>query len=656
MQNNSNHFDLIIIGGGINGAGIARDCAMRGLKVLILDKGDFGGGTSSRSTKLIHGGIRYLENYEFKLVWEACHERKILTRIAPHLVRPIPFIIPVYKGDKRPLWLVKLGLFLYDLMAGFKNIHRHKNLSRQQIHKIVPNLKTEGLMGGGIYYDCQTDDARLTLANIIDAVDHGAVAKNYTEVATIRATQIDPKTGKIDLLDGLRSSQMADKTGGTGSAIGRKTQGTDPAAVLCAEVVCQDVLTAEKFTYTTKFIVNATGPWLDQNLAKWNLSQTENTHAENARHDFNDNAKIEDRNGLNKAKNDIRSVPGHTQATRNSQESNSKITSINNQQFPRPLLRLTKGIHFFVPRLTDDHAVLISAKKDNRVFFIIPHGPFSLVGTTDTDYKADPDNVSVTNEDIQYLLDELNRLFPGKNLTRKDVFGEYAGLRPLLNDKYNQTNRHNDSGTDHGYPELYGPGLSSDQAADRRADRPAGPPTNMSTKEGKVTREYQLKKEPLKGGTILHVIGGKITTYRSLAEKVTNVVCSDLGLSEKTLPASKIQKQLAVLPNTTRFAFGFFPWNSTFQTGPKCKTAKIPLPVSPLDYQKSVHVNTNDRIIPELPVTWADLNYSINHEFVRTPEDFIRRRTELYIYQKKHPELLAAIEKTITQPSAHSTL
>ena len=136
----SREYDLLVIGGGINGAAIANIACGRGLKVALLEKGDFAGGTSSKSTKLVHGGIRYLENLEFGLVYESLKERFIQLRTAPHLVKPLKFLIPVYKGDKRPLWMMRLGVFLYDFLAGKYRIGRHQSLSAQDILRLEPHL------------------------------------------------------------------------------------------------------------------------------------------------------------------------------------------------------------------------------------------------------------------------------------------------------------------------------------------------------------------------------------------------------------------------------------------------------------------------------------------------------------------------------------
>lgn len=175
-------YDLLVIGGGINGAGIAYLAQEHGLKTALLEKKDFASGTSGASTKLIHGGIRYLENLDFRLVMESLKERAIQLKAAPHLVKPISFIIPVYKGDKRPLWLMRLGVFVYDFLAGTNSIEKHSYLSADKILKLIPGIRREGLLGGMLYYDAQMDDSRLCLENILSASEKGADIANYVEV------------------------------------------------------------------------------------------------------------------------------------------------------------------------------------------------------------------------------------------------------------------------------------------------------------------------------------------------------------------------------------------------------------------------------------------------------------------------------------------
>ncbi len=202
-------FDVLVIGGGVTGAGVAVDAAARGYKVALVEKTDFASGTSSKSTKLVHGGIRYLPNFDFALVREALIERGILLQNAPFLVEPVGFVLPLYKGDRHPVglpfttpggiglrYVLSIGLWLYDLLAGRRNIKPHRHLSREDVLRMAPTLVQEGLKEGFIYYDGQTHDARLTMALIRTAAQHGADIANYAEVTSF-VTEQGKVTGAV---------------------------------------------------------------------------------------------------------------------------------------------------------------------------------------------------------------------------------------------------------------------------------------------------------------------------------------------------------------------------------------------------------------------------------------------------------------------------
>lgn len=175
-------YDVLVIGGGITGAGIARDAAMRGFRTALIEAKDLGAGTSSHSSRLIHGGLRYLEQGQFRLVHEATRERRTLLRIAPHLVRPLAFIFPVHQGDRVPLWKLAAGMLLYDLLAPLRNVRRHRILGKRRLLAEEPMLRERGLVGGAKYYDAQCDDARLVIATARSAMLHGADVATYTRV------------------------------------------------------------------------------------------------------------------------------------------------------------------------------------------------------------------------------------------------------------------------------------------------------------------------------------------------------------------------------------------------------------------------------------------------------------------------------------------
>jgi glycerol-3-phosphate dehydrogenase len=175
-------FDLLIIGGGITGVAIARDATLRGLRTAVVEKDDFGSGTSSRSTRLIHGGIRYLEYGEFKLVFDACTERRLMRRIAPRLVRPLPFLYPLYRGQKPAPWKLRAGMILYDALSLFRNVQNHRWLRPSEVRRREPLVAGRGLLSAGRYYDAQVNDARLTLTTAKAAHFRGAVAVNHARV------------------------------------------------------------------------------------------------------------------------------------------------------------------------------------------------------------------------------------------------------------------------------------------------------------------------------------------------------------------------------------------------------------------------------------------------------------------------------------------
>ena len=215
--------DLLVIGGGITGAGIAREAGMRGLSVAVVDRGDFGSGTSSRSSRLIHGGLRYLEHRQWSLVRESLAERAVLLRIAPHLVRPLSFLFPIFATDRLSRWKLDLGLTLYDVLALRGNVRRHRALSKRAVLEEEPLLRDRGLAGGAIYWDAQCDDARLTLATLRSAAAHGALVSNYLCV-----TALEVEAGRV------------------------------------SGAMVEDQLTGAQGTIHARVVVNAAGPWADQ--------------------------------------------------------------------------------------------------------------------------------------------------------------------------------------------------------------------------------------------------------------------------------------------------------------------------------------------------------------------------------------------------------
>jgi len=380
-------FDLVVVGGGINGAATAREAALRGMKVALVEARDFASGTSSRSSKLIHGGLRYLEQFEFRLVREARRERRLLRELAPHLARPVPFLLPIYHGDPYSPLKIRLGLSIYDLLGNLGSADRHQTLSTEELLRRVPGLQPNGLRAGALYHDSETDDARLTLENIVDAAAHGAVIANYAE---IRSFNLNTRKGN-----------------------GRP---------LVATAQLEDRRTGRQHEISSRFWVNAAGPWVDSVRAF---------------------------------------LPGYD---------GSKT------------VRLTKGTHIVIPPVAGEFAMFAAILPGKRIFVMMPWHRHALLGTTDTDYDGDPGQVRPGCEDVEYLLRAVNRVLR-KPLQMSDVIGSFAGLRAL-------------------------------------AIQPGASPSEN-------TREYRFHQDPW-ADNLVTICGGKLTTSRSLGEKLVDQVVANL--------------------------------------------------------------------------------------------------------------------------------
>ncbi|HKD54151.1 MAG TPA: glycerol-3-phosphate dehydrogenase [Steroidobacteraceae bacterium] len=369
--------DLLVVGGGVNGTGIARDAAGRGLSVLLCEQDDLAAHTSSQSTKLIHGGLRYLEEFHFALVRKALQEREVLLATAPHIMRPLHFVMP-HAPHLRPVWLIRAGLFLYDHLAPRAHLAASATIDLRR-HIAGEPLQTP-YRRGFVYSDGRVDDARLVVLNALDAQQRGAVILTRT-----RCEQLTPHG------DGW-SAVLSDESG--------------------------------RRMIEARAVVNATGPWVSGFLAS--------------------------------------AMPAR--ATHH--------------------LRLVKGSHVVVPRLFAHRYAYIFQNEDRRVVFAIPYEhDFTLIGTTDVDYRGDPAAVHIDASEASYLCALSNRYFR-QQITPGDVVWSYSGVRPLLDDE------------------------SSD-------------PT-------RVSRDYalELDRQP---APLMSVFGGKITTYRRLAEDAVDRLAPLLG-------------------------------------------------------------------------------------------------------------------------------
>ncbi|MDQ6674420.1 MAG: glycerol-3-phosphate dehydrogenase/oxidase [Chloroflexota bacterium] len=382
--------DVLVIGGGIVGTGIARDLALRGLKVALVERHDLASGTSSRPTRLIHGGLRYLEIFDFALVRTDMREREVLLRVAPHLVHPLRFLLPITGRGLLYRARLQAGMQLYDALSFDKSLPTRRWLSRAEVQRAEPGLNPTDLQGAWQFYDGQVPLVeRLVLENALDAASQGGIVLTYAS-----ATRF--------LLD-----QGGNVTG----------------------AVVRDALSGREVAARARVTVNATGPWLDTTTA------------------------------------DLR--PGR-----------------------RPLLRLTKGVHIVTPSASQ-HAHVLFARHDGRLFFVVPWLGYSLVGTTDTDYRGDPTDAAASAEDVEYLIAEARHAFPGGRFD--EVHYAWAGVRALV-----------------------------------RVE---------NVNEGQVSRKHALHDHARGEGVhgIVSVVGGKLTGYRAIAEDVGDLVVGKLGRLDRNV-------------------------------------------------------------------------------------------------------------------------
>ncbi|RLE15794.1 MAG: glycerol-3-phosphate dehydrogenase [Actinobacteria bacterium] len=385
-------FDVVVIGGGITGVGCALDAASRGLSVALIEQRDLGSGTSSRSSKLIHGGLRYLEQLDLGLVREALRERSLLLQsIAPHLVWPVPFVYPI----RHRIWeraYITAGIALYDGLAklGHSTLPHQLHLSKKGLKRVFPGIKTDEFVGGIQYYDAGTDDARLVVAIARTAAGYGAKILTSTRV-----------------------------TGLTRNDSGR---------VGAVEATCLE--SGRRLKIDASVVINATGVWTDA----------------------------------------TESLVGDT---------GIDVTA-------------SKGIHIVVAGSAIDSTVGFITKTKSSVLFLVPHGDFWIIGTTDTPWELDLAHPAASKRDIDYVLEQANRILE-RQLTHDDVVGVFAGLRPLV--------------------------------------------TGDAESTAKLSREHSIT-EPVPGLTT--IAGGKLTTYRVMAEDTVDRACEAAGIDVRPTKTDQI--------------------------------------------------------------------------------------------------------------------
>ena len=470
-------FDVAVIGGGIAGAAVARDAAMRGLKTAMVDKGDFAGATSSHSSKLIHGGLRYLPQGQLRLVYHALRERERLRHVtAPHLVRPLKFLFPFYRGRRPSRTAVCAGLILYDLFARTPPNEEHRRLSRQEVQRCEPALEREGLSGGAIYFDATGDDARITLENVLDAAYHGAAVANYVTV-----------------------------------------EGFAHWGQRIAALFARDAESGAPIELRARVFVNAAGPWVD------------------------------------------------------------KIRRLDEPECG-PLVRLTKGVHLAIE---SSHLPvrnsLVLADDLNRIIFLIRHDNYTLIGTTDTDFEGDCEQVRADFDDADYLLDIINQSIPGARLRQHHVAASFAGLRTLR--------------------------------------------ISRQLKPSSVAREEVIA---ISRSGLITVAGGKLTTHREIASRVVDRLMKMLGRSyvksptlTEPLPGARdgihANRSISGLPPELQLAL-------IARYGTRAEiVARI----------AAERAELSERLVPDSPVIAAEVIHAVRNEFARSLADFIARRTAM---------------------------
>ncbi len=475
--------DLLVIGGGINGAGIAADAAGRGLSVMLCEMNDLASATSSSSSKLIHGGLRYLEHYEFRLVREALAEREVLLKKAPHIIWPLRFLLP-HQPHLRPAWMIRAGLFLYDHLATRTTLGASESVDFGVDSPLLPAM-TQGFE----YSDGWVDDARLVVLNAMAAQHAGATIRTHTRCVN---------TSRSDNL---------------------------------WKATLQDTSKSKTETIQARMLVNATGPWVSRFFP------------------------------------DVMQLPAPKR------------------------LRLVKGSHIIVPRLHAGPEAYILQNEDERIVFVIPYEEkYSLIGTTDVEYEGDPATVTISQDEVDYLIAVTNEHFKNPIKTT-DIIWSYSGVRPLLDDD------------------------ASDSAQ-------------------AVSRDYTFEIDaPVNGAPLLSVFGGKITTYRKLAEAAVNQLCA-LRLSrgdgvssgpawtaDAALPGGDF-KDHSALSNELRLRYPWLPVKLRTRYVRTYGTLTHTLLI-----MASTIEDLGTHFSPDLYA--VEVDYLIKHEWAVTVDDIIWRRTKL---------------------------
>jgi glycerol-3-phosphate dehydrogenase len=497
------HFDVLVLGGGINGVGVALDAITRGLSVALIESDDFASGTSSRSSKLIHGGLRYLEQYDFKLVREALHERELLvSALAPHLVKPVAFLYPLQEKVKERTY-VGAGLALYDALRGFKRaLPGHKHLSQKTIAEIAPSLRTDVITGAIRYFDAQVDDARHTMMIARTAKRHGA--------AIVTRASVD--------------------------SLIKKNKRVTGAVVI-------DSYSKKKINVKASTVIMCAGVWSDELHKKFGIE------------------------------------PGYE-------------------------VKMSKGVHITLPgdAIKAHEGVII--KTAVSVLFIIPWKDQWMIGTTDTEYLGDPSAPLADRSDVQYIIDQANRvLSPRINIDQ--VIGVFAGLRPLVANK-------------------------------------------KATDTTKLSREHTVDR-PVPG--FVSLAGGKYTTYRVMAKDAVDMATNDIT----KLTNESITAKLPIIGADGYFALTQQAESLAAKYNLKLKTITHLLNRYGSDISDILDLIEEDRklaapLTRELPYLKAEIIYSVISEGAQSVCDVLERRTRIWFEAQNFGEELAPAVAELIAP------
>jgi glycerol-3-phosphate dehydrogenase len=497
-------FDVLVIGGGITGAGVALDAAARGFRTALIERDDFASGTSSKSSKMVHGGLRYLQNGDVRLVYEALRERRRLMKNAPHLVEILPFMIPILTKDgvvsKKVAKALGSAMWMYDLTGGWRIGKLHRRVSAEQAAAHFPTTHLDKLSAGYLYFDAGADDARLVLSVARTAAAKGAVVANRCAVVDVI---VDP------------TSQRA-----TGVTV---------------------VADGERFDVASRCIVNASGVWADE------------------------------------------------------------VRAFDEAEHPDSI-RPAKGVHVTVPwdRVRVDIAVIIPVRSDRRSLFLVPWGrrpdgtfEHVYVGTTDTDYDGPLDDPQCTADDIDYVLRALNdALDPTitERLTPDDITGVWAGLRPLVKS------------------------VSTDASSAKTAD---------------LSRQHQVA---VSEHGVVRVNGGKLTTYRQMAEDTVDVVAKQLGAPRRAQRSATRRLRLVGADRSDSTATpGTVEHHLHHRYGTAADEIRALIAFRP---------DLAEPLVPGQPYLRAEAVYAVRNEMATTLDDVLCRRTRAHLFDR--PASLAA--------------